>query len=104
MARARTALAPTGFQGIRLCRALLFSDSSQSILYRAAYSHSGSLSAYQLALVVAQSCKVSEPTARRAISRMRRLGLLEGGGREFKFMPVLPTPLARMVFDGGLNE
>lgn len=104
MARARTALAPTDSEALRLCRALLFSDDNQSLLYRSAYLHSGFLSAYQLALVVAQVCKVSEPTARRAIARMRRLGLLSGGGKEERFMPVLPTPLATMVFEGDLHE
>ena len=104
MARARTALAQPVSAEIRLCRALLFSEAGRRQLYLAAYSYSGRLSAYQLGLAVSDACRVSEPTARRAIAQMRRLGLLEGGGREFKLMPVAATPLARRIFGGDLDE
>ncbi len=104
MARARTALAQPDSAAIRLCRALMFSDEPKRRLYTAAYCCSGRLSTYQLGLAVSDACRVSEPTARRAIMRMRSLGLLEGGGRESKFMPVVPTALARALFEGDLDE
>ncbi|MFH1106333.1 MAG: hypothetical protein V1787_00400 [Candidatus Micrarchaeota archaeon] len=102
MARARTALAQPDSEAIRLCRALLSSDAGRLQLYTTvySYSYSGRLSSYHLALEVSGACRVSEPTARRAIRRMRTLGLLEGGGRDSKFMPVVPTRLARALFDG----
>lgn len=100
MARARPANASTDSELIPLARALLLSSESKKTLYSAiAQASFLGLNSTSLALFVSKKLSISEPTARRAVAKLRSLGLIQSK----KGFPVFLTPLGEKIFGGVLE-
>lgn len=101
MASARPADAPPDSLTL-LARALLFSSEKKKKLYCevVAASVSESVTATALAALVSARLRVSEPTARRAVRKLKRFGLI----RAENGFPVSLTPLGEKIFEKNLGE
>lgn len=101
MASARPANASNDARLILLARALLFSSERKKLVYESiAEAMPLGLSATGLAAFVSRKLRVSEPTARRAVKRLKKLGLIcSRSGAHVAF-----TRVGAVVFGGVLNE